>query len=70
VELIHISISFTPSSRFITLPLTHHELKGAIKSHIMFLMHILTGEVKSVGEIPPPINCAACVEVAVPEPTL
>ena len=36
----------------------------------MFLMYILTGEVKSVGEIPPPINCAACVEVAVPVPTL
>lgn len=27
---------------------------------------LLTGEVKSVGEIPPPISWASCVEVAVP----
>jgi hypothetical protein len=70
IKFTHIYTPFLPSSMFITLYLPYSELKFAIKLEIKLFMCTLTGEVKSVGEIPPPINCAACVEVAVPGPTL
>lgn len=62
-----IYISFFPCSIFTTLQFT---IKLHIQAYLSLLMCILTGEVNSVGEIPPPINWAACVDVAVPGPTL
>lgn len=62
VKSTHIHMLLIPCSIFIIPYLPYPKLS--------LLMCTLTDEVKSVGEIPPPINCAACVDVAVPGPTL